>query len=423
MKAQLSAMKARWLALAATVQGWFPERQIYIRSEGRVQFFTLGRKLQAAGAGASLILLGWTAFSTVTVVFKDRIVQAQDHRLQRMQEVFAARLADLQLSFDSLQISAANTRSRADQFLAARAGREAGLRRAFGSAPAPERGNPGGLMPNGQSAVAGAGLLGRTLAWISQRHHRTTNTLHNPNLAALTRDTAALSALGQDATGVMQAVEAKTADAMVGETTLIASTGLKPAEFLRASMQSEGVGGPEIPLEGMRLPDISDSAFSQAYFRAQANDAALDSIDHAIQRLPVTPPVGAHVARSSGFGPRLDPFTGRYAFHPGLDFAGPAGTPVTSTGAGRVIFAGRDGGYGNMVELDHGGGIHTRYAHLLSTAVTVGQSIAKGAVVGHMGSTGRSTGPHVHYEIWFNDVVRNPDGFLRLGQLERSHAF
>jgi murein DD-endopeptidase MepM/ murein hydrolase activator NlpD len=423
MKAQLSSMTARWLIRLATVQGWFPERQIYIRSEGRVQFFTLGRKLQAAGAGISLIFLGWTAFSTVTVVFKDRIVQAQDHRLQRVQEAFEARLADLQLSYDNLQVSAANIRSRADQLLAAREEREAKLWRALGPAPAFARTNSNEPMPNGQNAVAGAGLFGRTLAWISQRQHRTASALHNPNLAALTRDTAALSTLGQDATGVMQAVEAKMAIAVVSETGLIATTGLKPVEFLRASMQSEGVGGPEISLDGMRLSNVSDSAFNQAYFRAEANDAALDTIDHAVQRLPVTPPVGAHVARSSGFGPRLDPFTGRYAFHPGLDFAGPTGTPVTATGAGRVVFAGRDGGYGNMVELDHGGGIHTRYAHLLSTAVTVGQSIAKGAVVGHMGSTGRSTGPHVHYEIWFNDVVRNPDGFLRLGQLERSHAF
>ena len=128
------------------------------------------------------------------------------------------------------------------------------------------------------------------------------------------------------------------------------------------------------------------------------------------------PVSGAAFDRTSGFGARIDPFTGRYAFHPGIDFAGPWGAQVTATAPGTVVFAGNKGSYGNMVELDNGFGIHTRYGHLSAITVKTGMKVVKGGGVGRVGSTGRSTGPHVHYEIWFNNVVRNPSIFIEAGR-------
>ena len=125
--------------------------------------------------------------------------------------------------------------------------------------------------------------------------------------------------------------------------------------------------------------------------------------------------LGSYCDKSSGFGARVDPFTGRYAFHPGIDFAGPWGTAVHATAAGTVIFAGNRGGYGNMVEIDHGMGLHTRYGHLSAISVRVGMKVEKDASIGRVGSTGRSTGPHVHYEVWYDDVVRNPRNFIEAG--------
>jgi murein DD-endopeptidase MepM/ murein hydrolase activator NlpD len=89
---------------------------------------------------------------------------------------------------------------------------------------------------------------------------------------------------------------------------------------------------------------------------------------------------------------------------------------VSATAPGTVVFAGNRGGYGNMVEIDHGFGIHTRYGHLSKITVAVGSKVNKGSVVGRMGSTGRSTGPHVHYEVWYDDVVRNPSNFIEAGR-------
>jgi murein DD-endopeptidase MepM/ murein hydrolase activator NlpD len=199
---------------------------------------------------------------------------------------------------------------------------------------------------------------------------------------------------------------------------LIASTGINPEQFMRRVEASESVGGPEIPIEAVHIDGISDAAFTQSLLRAEADLAQLSGLAEAIGYLPRAAPLGTDRSRTSGFGPRLDPFSGRYAFHSGVDFAGPIGTPVQATAAGRVLFAGRDGAYGNIVELDHGYGLRTRYAPLLAVAVRKGQFLPKGGVVGRLGSTGRSTGPHVHYEIWYDNIVRNPDAFIRLAKLK-----
>jgi murein DD-endopeptidase MepM/ murein hydrolase activator NlpD len=194
-------------------------------------------------------------------------------------------------------------------------------------------------------------------------------------------------------------------------------TGINPDQFLKKVAAAEGVGGPEIPLDQVHVEGIPDPVFDQAYLRAGAVMGELDTLSSEMSHIPFTTPVvGAAFDRSSGFGARIDPFTGHYAFHPGLDFAGPWGAAVTATAPGVVVFAGNRGGYGNMVEIDHGFGVHTRYGHLSKITVAMGAKVGKGSVVGRMGSTGRSTGPHVHYEVWYDNVVRNPSNFIEAGR-------
>jgi len=111
---------------------------------------------------------------------------------------------------------------------------------------------------------------------------------------------------------------------------------------------------------------------------------------------------------SAGFGNRPDPFTGLKDFHPGLDISAPLGTKVLAPADGTVIFAGVKGGYGNAVTVDHGRGIVTHYGHLDAFNVRVGQAVRRGSVLGFVGSTGRSTAPHLHYEVWLNGSNQNP---------------
>jgi murein DD-endopeptidase MepM/ murein hydrolase activator NlpD len=118
---------------------------------------------------------------------------------------------------------------------------------------------------------------------------------------------------------------------------------------------------------------------------------------------------------SSGFGVRIDPFVHGPAMHTGLDFRGDIGDPVRVTASGRVTSAGWSGGYGKMVEVDHGNGLVTRYGHLSAIEAQVGQTVKPGQIVGRLGSTGRSTGPHLHYETRVSGEAVDPLRFLRAG--------
>ena len=124
-------------------------------------------------------------------------------------------------------------------------------------------------------------------------------------------------------------------------------------------------------------------------------------------------PLSGEVSLSSNFGARLDPFTRGYAMHTGMDMRAETGEPARATAAGRVTMAEYNGGYGNMVEVDHGHGLTTRYAHLSAFDVGPGQWVEPGTIVGRVGSTGRSTGSHLHYETRIDGEPVDPQRFLR----------
>jgi murein DD-endopeptidase MepM/ murein hydrolase activator NlpD len=124
-------------------------------------------------------------------------------------------------------------------------------------------------------------------------------------------------------------------------------------------------------------------------------------------------PAGAEM--TSGFGPRLDPFVKQYAFHSGVDLRGEPGERVRATAAGRVAVASYQGGYGLMVEIDHGNGLTSRYGHLSAIDVSEGELVETGTIVGHIGTTGRSTGPHLHYEVRVAGEAVDPERYLHAG--------
>ena len=166
------------------------------------------------------------------------------------------------------------------------------------------------------------------------------------------------------------------------------------------------------------IADLS-SQISQLEQQVDLRDAQLSALENVIvgRRIsdsvrPAGKPVGAG-AISSYFGQRMDPFTGEEGFHKGLDFAGAVGEPVMAVAAGIVTWAGERSGYGTLVEINHGNGYITRYAHNESTLVTVGQSVIRGEHIALMGSTGHSTGPHVHFEVLHNGTQIDPLIFVK----------
>lgn len=191
--------------------------------------------------------------------------------------------------------------------------------------------------------------------------------------------------------------------------------GLNPDSY---AARGSGLGGPLIEARDPRalaaVLDV-DESFAQRIQRASSNMSDMRSMAVAARGLPFFRPTSA-AAQSSSYGVRLDPFTRRPAFHSGLDFPGANFTPIYSTAPGVVSFTGVRSGYGNTVEVDHGNGFKTRYAHLAAYTVSVGQRVTVGQRIASMGSTGRSTGPHLHYEVWVNGRAQNPNRYLKAGE-------
>ena len=140
----------------------------------------------------------------------------------------------------------------------------------------------------------------------------------------------------------------------------------------------------------------------------------LDRLQEGVIAIPSDKPVRADVVLMSAYGYRSDPFNHRAAMHPGIDLSGSYGTPIYATADGTVLRAGwNSGGYGNLVEVDHGRGITTRYGHMSAILVSPGQHVVRGQQVGRMGSTGRSTGNHLHYEVRIDGRAVNPIPFMK----------
>jgi murein DD-endopeptidase MepM/ murein hydrolase activator NlpD len=172
------------------------------------------------------------------------------------------------------------------------------------------------------------------------------------------------------------------------------------------------IGGPFVPA---KPPSKHASSFEQDLYRVNVARAQYDRLAQQLRTIPVRKPVEGDIDMSSPFGMRMDPFLRGPAIHSGLDLRGDTGDPVQATANGTVVTASWQGGYGNMIEIDHHNGFSTRFGHLSKIEVKVGQNVKIGEVIGRIGSTGRSTGPHLHYETRVNDTAVDPQKFMRAG--------
>lgn len=193
---------------------------------------------------------------------------------------------------------------------------------------------------------------------------------------------------------------------------------LDNGEFDFDNPPGEGGPAPTAPEHTMDPPDFM-KALNQLSAELTDRTRQLTVLENMLMNRHVRAevmPAGRPVKRgwlSSPYGMRIDPFTGKLSFHPGIDFASKKGTPIMAVAAGVVDWAGWDGGYGNLVEINHGNGYQTRYGHNSKILVKVGQTVKKGQVIALMGSTGRSTGPHCHFEVRYHGRPVNPLKYVR----------
>ena len=193
----------------------------------------------------------------------------------------------------------------------------------------------------------------------------------------------------------------------------IRAVGLNPEAMLQSLDDRSAQGGPLIAFAASR-----DTAIDPRFQRLGLSLARMSTLERGLAGIPRYLPASLEFI-SSGFGYRADPFTGAGAMHAGLDFRGPYGAPIYAAAQGTVSFAGVRQGYGNCIEIDHGNGLLTRYAHMSAFRASLGQVVSPGTVIGAIGSSGRSTGPHLHFEVRINDHPVNPRPFLEA----RTHVF
>jgi murein DD-endopeptidase MepM/ murein hydrolase activator NlpD len=378
----------RLARLRRSLERLFPERHLYVRSGVELRGFVLTTSNQAAMAAALCLGALWLGVGSAAMVFDAISLRNSEQQALRVQARYERFLADRQARLTSA-IAELKDSSGSMEALAHSIEKR---HQALAMLISPLKGQPGIA-----TAVAPLGAGAST--------------------APLDR----IRTVQMDQDRLIAQAETFAHSRTDRLRLALKLAGLDPAHVAR----DEGdLGGPLIegkdPKALAAVLDV-DEGFARRIQHASASLDEMRGLADVVARAPLaTPTSGA--TRSSGFGARFDPITGRPAFHPGLDMAGAFLTPIYATAPGVVSFTGVRSGYGNTIEIDHGNGFKTRYAHLAGVAVGIGQSVAVGQRIGAMGSTGRSTGPHLHYEVWVDGRPQNPDRFLKAGEYVQQQA-
>jgi murein DD-endopeptidase MepM/ murein hydrolase activator NlpD len=373
----------RFKRLRQSLEALFPERHVYVRSGGEMRGYVLSTNKQLIGAGCVGAGALWMGVCTAAMLINALSVSSTDQQVIKQKAYYERLNADRQARLNSAVAQLSATNGSIDELASSVEKRHAAL----------------ALLVSDFRGVPGAADALKVA---------------KPRLLAASP------------------VERIQATRMDQERLIDAAEGFAKsrAERLRLAMRMAGLdasgftgrgvslGGPLIEAKDPRalaaVLDV-DEEFASRIQHAANDMSDMRSLGAAVKKLPLYRPT-SNPALSSSYGVRFDPFTHRPAFHSGLDFPGAMRTPIMATAPGVVSYTGVRAGYGNTVEIDHGGGFKTRYAHLSSIGVRVGQRVAIGSRIGAMGSTGRSTGPHLHYEVWVNGKAQNPNRFLRAGE-------
>jgi murein DD-endopeptidase MepM/ murein hydrolase activator NlpD len=352
------------------LSGWFVDREFFMRANGQVRFLKVSAVLQRRIAGGVAAVIGVWLFITlgmainqISVSFERMALNSKQAKIQSAQE----RVATYRNSIDDVT---KELKQRQDML-------ESMSQQHFGT-------NPAAAIKTGVPTEADKSAQKISAAV--------------PEAAGLAQIEARQIRFAEGLTHLANARSLRAANA-------IRKFGLNPDAL--ATQTETGMGGPFIPFFGRGGKDVTDPRFTKLADALQR----MDSMERALAGIPTSMPAEV-MLMSSGFGYRHDPFTGAGAMHSGLDFKGPVGTAIFAAADGRVSFAGVESGYGNCVEITHANGLVTRYAHLSAFTVSLGQQVKRGIQIARMGSTGRSTGPHLHFEVRLNGQAVNPLTFL-----------
>ncbi len=381
------------------LERWFPPRQVYLKGRGDVRFFTLSPTLQKSLAASLLVITGWVGYSSFNTVFQDEIIQGKDVEIAALELESAEKSKDLEVLGGTILDKTEALEARQGYLESIIENDPTGaLPEVTDPEPKAEKVEP---VKESRNVPSGNFLIGSANAATDPDYSGKTFLVYiNSRLDALAAD--------QDKMASHLNSFAKTKLLELDD--MLAPFKLTAVDLGNATpfdLSSFGQGGPYIP-ENQRGISFSGS---DPFPELQANWTSLLRGYSGFQNIPLSEPVKDFYL-SSRFGRRTDPFTKKAGWHSGIDLAGWPGTPIYATTPGVITKAGTWSTYGQMVEIDHGNGFKTRYAHMRKVIAKRGQTVKAGDILGEMGCTGRCASTHLHYEVFFNDTLRNPQPFM-----------
>jgi len=383
----------------------------------------------------TIVLLGmWSAATATYFAFRDDVLTRLIARQAEMQYAYEDRIAELRTKVDRTTSRQLLDQEQFDQKLDQIMRRQTALEsRASALGAIPDAAATGSIRPLGRGAAADApgtatpkpSPISDTVIFVVPPDREARLESRTPVVKALPQNQFAkvqgfdnvlvrlqtsLDQVERRQMAALSSVEDGVESRVRRMRGVINDLGLDMAQ-LEAATPRAAVGGPFVPVK----LGADATTFERQLYRINVTRFQMERLNRTLALVPYRKPVIGEVEFTSGFGVRSDPFLGRPAMHTGLDFRAATGDPVRVTANGKVVSSGWMGGYGRMVEVDHGNGLSTRYGHLSEIHVKIGETVRIGQVIGAVGSTGRSTGPHLHYETRIDGDAVDPQKFLRAG--------
>ncbi len=388
------------------IRNLFPERQIYHRSGGTVRYFTISPFQQMVLAAAAAALVGWSIFASATVLLSKGgtgsvVADGEVHKLERWVQELRARD----------ELSSAQLAARTEAFQDATLEFERRHQTLTTMLDALQNG--GQLDVSALRGDSGSLLVTASIDEAdtrqSQRLTQTASALPRVGLSGQ------VSNIRSDQEVFLDELEEMAVDRAESARGVLRLTAVGASRI----ESGQNMGGPAVEFSSLLSGEFDspeEAAFAGRVAQVAARMEEARHFETLVENLPLAQPIGVPSRLTSNFGLRTDPFTKRPGWHNGVDMAAYWNAPIIAAGPGKVIFAGNKSGYGRAVDIDHGQGFVSRYAHLNRINVKRGDTVAIGDKLGSMGSSGRSTGPHLHYEVYFNGKPYNPAEFMKAGK-------
>lgn len=392
----------------AQIEQWratyFPERQLFLRSQGRVRFLTIHSYTQIAIASGLAVAIGWGTVTSYAYLSRDQVIAGKNKTISTMSSQYQTLSSD----FSALELEVekrAQLLEERQQFLEEMLEVESATSRVQSLDDAPVTADDSGKEADYTTPEQTSSFFDALFASAPANAAVLNNIDRRKSLLGRLRE------MEQRQRTLASLMLENIDQQLTAVDTTLAPTKLSADDLIRKiDAAPVAIGGPYIPDHS--FDGIFAANDGSPFLELKENSDRLEMVTNALNSFPYGKPADKYYV-SSRFGGRIDPIKKVRARHYALDLSGWPGEPIKATAPGKVVKSRSIWPYGNMVEIDHGNGFRTRYGHMRKLNVKKGEDVKLGQQLGEMGSTGRVTGTHLHYEVWFDDIVRDPMPFIK----------